>query len=112
MLPTSARVERPGTARGDKSARTPLKLASFLEHAHGDFLDKLGELATRKAINDHAIVEDVCGGAANIDGRVYMQQAKKLAAQLKVMRATERELRLRQRPDHEATAIPLADVAC
>ena len=62
--------------------------------------------------NDHAIVEDVCGGAANIDGRVYMQQAKKLAAQLKVMRATERELRLRQRPDHEATAIPLADVAC
>ena len=62
--------------------------------------------------NDHAIVEDVCGGAANIDGRVYMQQAKKLAAQLKVMRATERELRLRQRPDHEATAIPFADVAC
>ena len=65
----------------------------------------------------HAIVEDVCGGAANIDGRVYMQQAKKLAAQLKVMRATERELRLRQRPDHEATSaiqyhFALADVAC
>ena len=42
---------------------------------------------------DHAIIEDVAGHAANVDGRVYMKQAKQLSAQLRSSQATERELR-------------------
>ena len=43
--------------------------------------------------NEHVIIEDVGGCAANVDGRVYMKQAKQLSAQLKAAQGELREMR-------------------